>query len=411
MLPFTFTVLALAPITAVAQTMESHRVALASPGGELAFELETILGQPYMISNGAERVRVDAERTLDGWRIPLPPYASTVELVEDERGRALTDILIGTGTWTRTGASGEQVMTLSIGPWPYTIEDGQGSRGPAYALEGAPLDVAGRWRVQFARDTFPAVGIFEAAPDAPGEVRATFITATGDYRYLSGTARGKTLALSCFDGAHAFLFRATLREDGALAGDFWSGATWHETWTAVRDPKAALPDPFGLVEVDHTVDLGELTYPGLDGTPRALKSTFGRVTLVQLFGTWCPNCGDAGLLLRELEREYGPRGLAVVGLAFEHGQDVAAHRARVAAYVERRGGGWPVLLAGPSDKAGARAAFPVLTRVLAYPTTLFVDEDGVVRSVHSGFAGPATGAEHDALRAAFRARIERLLGT
>jgi thiol-disulfide isomerase/thioredoxin len=276
-------------------------------------------------------------------------------------------------------------------------------------LAGEPLAIAGRWRVQFERDPHPSVGVFEADPYAPGEVRGTFLTVTGDYRYLAGTARGDELALSCFDGAHAFLFRARRGPDGGLSGDFWSGAKWHEKWTAVRDADAALPDAFGLVNVQRGVALGELVYPGVDGERRALKSDFGRATIVQLFGTWCPNCGDAGLFLRELEREYGARGLAIVGLAFEHGGDLAAQRARVAAYAERRGGTWPIFLAGPSDKAAAGKVFPVLDKVLAYPTTLFVDADGVVRAVHTGFAGPATGAAHTELAAAFRARIERLL--
>lgn len=373
------------------------------------FELRTILSVPTDLVNGDESVRIQLEIQPDDMErlsFRVPPYNSRVELeVRSRKG----DTLTAGGTWTKINPAGEQVLGVRVEPWPRSRVDGSAEYAPAYPLEGEPLDISGRWRVQFARDAHPAVGLFEGVDGQPGEVRGTFLTTTGDYRYLAGTARGRTLALSCFDGAHAFLFRAELDANGGLSGDFWSGAKWHETWTAARDPDAKLPDAFGLNVVDPKVRLAELEYPALDGEVKALGTVLGRATLVQLFGTWCPNCGDAGLFLRELQSEYGARGLAVVGLAFEHEGDLAAQRERVAEYVARRGGAWPIFLAGSSDKRAASEALPVLDRVHAYPTTLFVDADGDVRAVYTGFSGPATGEAYRELQRAFRAHVERLL--
>ena len=104
-----------------------------------------------------------------------------------------------------------------------------------------PPDVAGRWAVDFEQDEEPAVAVFR---QDGRNLAGTFLTATGDYRYLAGTLSGDRLRLSCFDGAHAFLFDARLRDDGSLRGDFWSRDSWHDTWTARRDPQATLADGF-----------------------------------------------------------------------------------------------------------------------------------------------------------------------
>ncbi|MEZ6016219.1 MAG: hypothetical protein R3F49_13955 [Planctomycetota bacterium] len=233
----------------------------------------------------------------------------------------------------------------------------------------------------------------------------------GDYRYLAGTARGAELALSCFDGAHAFLFRARLGDDGRLVGDFWSGASWHQAWSAERDPAAALPDAFTLCRADPAVRLADIELQSLAGEMSSLGPAPGRATPAAPPGRGArtvARCGRADA--RELREAYGPRQPEVIGLAFEAGDDPAAKRARVLDYTRARGADWPIFLAGPPDKRAARAAFPVLDQVHAYPTTLFVDAEGVVRAVYTGFSGPATGAAHEELKRAFRAQVERLLG-
>ncbi|MBL8901014.1 MAG: TlpA family protein disulfide reductase, partial [Planctomycetes bacterium] len=225
------------------------------------------------------------------------------------------------------------------------------------------------------------------------------------------------LRLSCFDGAHAFLFSAEVNADGTLAGGFWSGAQHSEAWSARRDPAAALPDELALTRVVEGLSLAELAFPQVFPLPTSEKSASyplrslgdpafaGRARLVQIFGSWCPNCHDACALLAELHQRYGPRGLAIQGLAFELGNDLARDAVQVQRYAARHGISWPLFLAGPADKQRATESLRLLDRVRAYPTTLFLDREGRVRYVLTGFSGPATGAEH----ARQRARIERLI--
>jgi hypothetical protein len=71
---------------------------------------------------------------------------------------------------------------------------------------------------------------------------------------------------------------------------------------------------------------------------------------------------------------------------------------------------FPFFLCGTADKDEATRALGLVDRVRAFPTTIFVGADGLPKAVHSGFAGPATGAEHEQLVRDFEARIEALLG-
>ncbi len=269
--------------------------------------------------------------------------------------------------------------------------------------------IAGRWAVDFESDDRPAVAIFEAA-EGPFDLRGTFLTATGDYRYLSGYVDDQ-LHLSCFDGAHAFLFEARLTQQGTLEGEFFSGNWWKDTWTAVRDERAQLDDPFAQTKWTSRASLADLVFLDLKGNLTSLASPeyAGRGYLLVLFGSWCPNCHDEARLLAELHERYREQGLSILGLAFELTGEYERDREQVELFAKRHGIAFPLFIAGTADKAQATLAFGGLDAVKAFPTTIFLSADGRVRAIHSGYAGPATGAEHEALRARFESLIEEVL--
>jgi thiol-disulfide isomerase/thioredoxin len=374
---------------------------LDSPGGELPFGLvitPSADGIEAVVINGEERIRVDNAR-IDGENlvIAFPHYDSTIRAVID-RGAGRLD-----GEWTKRSRDGWSRLPFHATRGErdrFEIETPRQAEAPA---------VEGRFAVDFSSDEHGAVGLFETDPE--GKVAGTFLTATGDYRYLAGVVDGRRLRLSCFDGAHAFLFDAELQTDGSLAGDFWSRDTWHETWTARPDPEADLPDGFELTTWTDVVSLGDLSFPDLDGVARSLADPelAGRVRIIEILGSWCPNCNDASELTVELYRRYREQGLSVVALAFEITGEFDRDVEQVRRYVERHDIDYPVLLAGTADKTEASATLPVLDRLRAYPTFVFLDATGQVRAVYTGFSGPATGEAHLRLRESFTKLIERLL--
>lgn len=413
------------------------RAWLDSPGGELPFGLElrtTETADPQAwpqwhatLVNGPERIpvpevawTVDVDGALETWWLELrfPHYDSVIRAQPHFDGGGLT------GTWTKRSATGTSALPF----WAMVGSEHRfAPRSPADAPDPPPL--APRWRVDFARSEDDAVGMFEtvgARADGAGQrVHGTFLTTTGDYRYLAGTWDAAGLRLSCFDGAHAFLFHAHLA-DARLRGTFWSRDTWEEGWTAVADDAFRPPDPWQtplLKPAADRPDWRSLRYVPLDAEllpPDADPETTrirlddprlaGRARLLVLFGSWCPNCHDAHAFLKELHARYADAGLAITSLGFELTDDRARNLAQLRRYDQVMELPWPVLLAADSaDKKNAAQAFPLLTEVRAYPTFVFLDADGAIDGVYSGFSGPATGAAHERLRAAFDRRVRRLL--
>jgi thiol-disulfide isomerase/thioredoxin len=134
------------------------------------------------------------------------------------------------------------------------------------------------------------------------------------------------------------------------------------------------------------------------------------VVLVDVFGSWCPNCNDLADLHARWYREYHERGLEIVGLAYEMTGEPERDREYVKKYAKRHGIEYPLLLAGTEDKAQASKTLPDLSEVVAFPTTIFIGRDGKVKKVYSGFAGPATGRHHRRLVRDHEKLIEELLG-
>lgn len=379
------------------------RAWLDVPGGELPFELEAE-GSPgaleFRVLNGAEAIAVPVVRATlaEGVVLGFPHYDSEIRAQPGLEGARLD------GVWRKRRGPDAWIEL------PFHAVAGDAPRFAVEAGDGDPAAWTGRWAARFAGSPDPAVGVFFARSD--GLAQGTFLTTLGDFRFLAGDARGRTLRLSTFDGAHAFLFRAELGDDGTLSGDFWSGATHHETWTAVRDPAAALPDPLAEVApAEQAPPLSALKFRDADGVERALDDPAfaGSARVISLMGTWCPNCNDEARLWAELLARYEPRGLAVLSLAFELTGDAERDAGQIRLFRERHGVRWPILLGGLADKEAAARAFPLLSRVKSFPTAVFLDARGRVRAVHSGFAGPAAGVEHERQRLVYERIIEELL--
>tara|TARA_R110000782_G_scaffold175732_1_gene266836 strand:- start:42 stop:1445 length:1404 start_codon:yes stop_codon:yes gene_type:complete len=344
-----------------------------------------------------------------GWNrlvLSFEPYGS--ELVAEYQGHELQPLttLLANGVWRKP--RGDSIAEVPFRSSPASANTPLFDQaGPA----SAPAAFDGRWRVRFGDSDEPAVGVFQVGKHS-GNTFGTFLTTTGDYRYLGGRVDGDLMRLSTFDGAHAFLFHARMQVDGTIAGDFWSGNWHHETWTAVRDADAALPDAFGQTTATG-VGLEELAFRDLEGVPtrvvELLDAGGAPARVLYLFGSWCPNCADAGAEMKRLKGKYGDK-LTVVGLAFELTEDFERSARQVGLYLERHEADWPVLIAGLSDKAKASAEFPVLDRVRAYPTTIFLDADNQIVAVHTGFSGPATGEAYREQQKAFEGVVEGLIG-
>lgn len=277
--------------------------------------------------------------------------------------------------------------------------------------ESSTKNISGLWETYFNPDTddeYVGKGIF--LQDA-NRVTGTFRTTTGDYRYLDGVMEGDSLKLSAFDGAHAFLFTAKVT-DSSMIGNFYSGNHSKEPFKATRNDGFELPSPDSLTFLNKGYEKLAFSFSDGNGTIVSLEDDRykNKVVIVQLLGTWCPNCLDETKFLVDYVKENKPSGVEVIGLAFESAKTKEKAFAGIARLKDRIGVQYPILLAqyGSYDKVEAQQKLPMLNHVLSYPTTLFIDKKGAVRKIHTGFNGPATGQKFEEFKKDFNQLVTEL---
>jgi thiol-disulfide isomerase/thioredoxin len=378
----------------------TYRVVLTVPGGELPFGLTLERQGTRVVGhliNGPERVPLN-EVTISGshLEILMPGYEN--RLIADASGTSLHGEIV----LDKLGGKQQHV--------PLQAQLGLDYRFfPTAAANTA--DVSGRWAVTFVDDegaTEKDVGEFKQSHDV---VTGTILTDTGDHRYLAGQVHGNELYLSTFDGAHVFLYKAKLTPDGGLAGDYWSGLAYHEKLNARRDANAALPNAYSLTAMRGASKHFDFAFPDLKGNTVSSKDPQfeHKVMIVALAGSWCPNCHDEAAFLEPLYREYRSKGVEIVSLMFEHFGDFPHAAEATQRFKQHYGIEYTTLIAGISDKDEAGKKLPMLDRVYAFPTTIFIDKKGVVRKIHTGFSGPATGEHYTEFAAEVRDTLNQLL--
>jgi thiol-disulfide isomerase/thioredoxin len=376
-----------------------YRAVLTVPGGELPFGLELAQENATWVAyliNGERHVRV-TDVTVDGRKVEMtmPGYINRLS------ARMRDKQLEGEVVLVKRGGKEYEI--------PFVATPGEQHRFYKEPLTDN-ADLSGRWAVTFTGTDgkrTPAVAEFR---QKFSEVTGTFMTETGDYGDLAGEVRDDELYLSTFDGGRAYLFRAKLTPTDELRGTWWSGISSREEFVARRDANAALRDPDSIMRIrDDTWALG-FTFPDEEGRAVSMADARfrGKVVVLTLLGSWCPNTHDAMAFLTPLYREQRGHGVEVVALMFEDFDDFAPAAQAVKALRKKYAAEYPTLIAGVSEKARAAELLPQLSHVHAFPTFLFLDRRGRVRRIYTGFTGPATGAHYEELIRSLQETVEKL---
>lgn len=352
------------------------------------FEVSRANDSPAIfILNAEERLKADDIRVEgDSVFIKLPFFDSQFRLKLEGGSRV-------SGKWIKTLADRDVVL-------PFTAQNNQPYRFKITSGK-PPVNVAGRWAATFTdtvsgRST-PSVGIFAQSGN---RLTGSFLTPYGDYRYLEGVVDGDSLKLSGFDGGYALLFTAKVGTDGSIhdAGFFSGAGPATQKWQAVKDPQAALPDAAAVVHVREGAEPRlDFTFKDSDGVPVSIKEDRFRnkVVIVQILGSWCPNCLDETAFLVDLYNEHKEKGLEVIGLAYERTEDFARSQAAVRNFMRRLKVNYPVLITpvAVGDPLRVEKTLPQIDNIPAFPTSIFIGRDGKIAVIHAGFSGPATGRE------------------
>jgi peroxiredoxin len=295
----------------------------------------------------------------------------------------------------------------------------RGTRGAAYPFKatraGAPRptnekvpSISGEWRIPTKSSKGESAWRFLVRQNGAA-VSATILRIDGDTGTLSGRyANGKFL-ISHFSGGRPVKYEITQNPDGSL--DLLQNGQQKLTAVRLTDSRAkeaAPTSPTQFTRMKNPSEPFRFSYPDLNG--KIVSNTDaqfrGKVVLISITGSWCPNCHDEAPFLTELYRTYHQKGLEIVALGFEEA-DQLKNPVRPRAFIKQFGIEYPFLLVGEPEEAPAKIA--QAENLNAFPTTFVIGRDGRVRTVHAGFASVATGTVHAESKKEMTAEIERLL--
>lgn len=308
----------------------------------------------------------------------------------------------------------EEIMT---GEWHKNYKNNKGPRftaeynKPRFSINAAKkIDIAPTWDITFMQpngQSSKAVGLFKQLNK--GGVSATIMTEVGDFRYFDGVLYGDSICLSSFDGVHGFLML------GTYINNKWSGVFhyedgYSEKWSATYDAKAQLTSPFTLITTEPETHKPYYDILTAGGEYNAIEPEMldGKVVIIQLMGTWCPNSLDQTKYLTNWYQSQNKDKLVLMAVTYEPGDKNYAQK-RIDSYSKLLDIPYQMYIGGSLSKGQAALAFPNMGIINAFPSLILIDKNGYIRFIDSYFNGPATGKHYQEFDEVFNKRVNELL--
>ncbi|NVK28925.1 MAG: TlpA family protein disulfide reductase [Flavobacteriia bacterium] len=359
---------------------------------ELPFNFK-VEDELFIITNGKEEIVIDSVvENGDTSQLYLPVFQTVFKVVRGENQ--------WNGYWQKLDAENYRMPFTATKDVPYrfesTVED--------------EVSLPTKWEVTLRAGTDkekPAIGEFHV--EANGRATGTFLTETGDYRFLEGIFDGENLKLSGFDGTHAYFFDATY--DGQmLNGTHYSGKTYAQPWTAIPNDTFELSDPTHLTFLKEGYNGVSFELQAPDGSMYAFegKSENGP-TIIQIMGSWCPNCMDETRYFKQLHEKYSKYGLTIIGITYEYKAELSEAKPAIQKMIRDLDIPYTVVFGGLANPESIATTLPMLENFMSYPTSIFIDSKGNVRRIHTGYSGPGT-SEFEPYSTETEALIEEMLG-
>jgi thiol-disulfide isomerase/thioredoxin len=120
----------------------------------------------------------------------------------------------------------------------------------------------------------------------------------------------------------------------------------------------------------------DFTLPQLDGQKLTLSSYRGKVVLLDFWATWCVPCREEIPRFVELQKEYGDRGLQIIGVSMDDSADP------VGPFYQQFHMNYPVVM-------GDAKIGEMYGGVLGLPIAFLIDRDGRIYAKHIGATNAA----------------------
>jgi thiol-disulfide isomerase/thioredoxin len=316
-----------------------------------------------------------------------------------------------------TLANGQLNGSFGTAATRYPVSLSLHSVAPAYAAPPAQ-EIGGDWEIATNSAKGEAAWQLrvEAAQPHSSDIKAVIQRVDGDTGSLYGQWTGQSYKISHFSAAGPALYSLTPQADGTLLVSNMLRADVKEQQDLVaRRPAqaraAALPGPTDPTQQTTVKDPSArfaFSFPDLSG--KVISNTDpqfdGKVVIVAIGGSWCPNCHDEAPFLESLYKQFHSQGLEIVNLSFEEADQLKDPQ-RLRAFIARYGLTYTVLVAGETEQLNEK--IPQGVNLNCWPTSFFLGRDGRVKEIHAGFAGPANPPAHEALVHEVTELVEQLL--
>lgn len=367
------------------------RFELLYPNTKIPFVMElepTRKGWEATLINGRERLNLGLARVEKGvWIYQLQTYQNYLEFTHISAQSIKGNFVKATVT--------------PVEKVPFTATHGPIHRFNRPQIKSS-VNLNGKWSMEMVSSDgkkTPAIALFDQSGDT---LNASILTPTGDYRYIDGHVSGDEFISAAFDGVYHFTFQGKMVNHSLVGTINGKSIT---TFTAKKDEQASLPDPLKQTQIE----IVSFKFPDVNGKDFSLKDFKGKPVVLQIFGSWCPNCIDELDFLGPWYLSNKSRGVEIIALSFEYASSPAEASKHLKKVIEKRKIPYLVLLAGTSREDKPEEKLPTLKNFISFPTTIFLDKNHKVKKVHAGFNGPSTGLFYSEFKMMFEKTIQELI--
>lgn len=361
------------------------------------FKVDKNKSEEYVLTlvNGKESIPIP-NLSWKGDSLVIPMHSFDVEIITKVSKDRMT------GRWVKNYKSNPGL--------PFTAKFDQ-PRFPSKSQSGKVAKLPSQLKMTMTPGqtmAYETIGLFEQKGQV---ITGTILAKFGDFRYFEGVISEDSIKASSFDGAHALLLLGHLK-DGQWSGELVLDNNYSERWVGEIDPDFSLADPFVKIDPDNPTTQEpyfDILTAGSGFNTLTKDDFFGKVTIIQLLGSWCPNSLDETHYLTKWYAANKNRAIDILAVFFEMNYSKEYGLKRISDYVSKNNIPYPTALGGPANKGQAALAFPFIAKLDAFPTLMILDKHGRVRYMHSYFLGPAAGKYYKDFDKRFNGIIDELL--
>lgn len=353
---------------------------LSVQGKLVPFNLKVVDGgSKAILYNGAERIQLSGTHIKEVLTLTIQNFDHAIVLKRDQKRLV--------GYWTKHN---KKNYKLPI----------HGQKG-SWKLElNYPQNFPKKWKITFtdkSKKKDDALLIFD-------NNNASILTTTGDYRFLRPVFNKKTLSLYGFDGAFSFYFKGYYSKDH-YTGKMYSGLNWVQDFSARPDREFELPDASKITSFKEK--FSELCLRNLEGSKTCINNMDKKGKVIQIFGSWCPNCIDETKFIKEFKKE-NKTDVDFYIVSFERGLNEKSSLKSLKKTRDFYEIDYPILIGGLSKSVLVSDIFKSIDNFASFPTTIFINKKGDIVKIHSGFNGPATGLYYKKFKMEFASLIKKI---